>query len=484
MGCERPATLSGWTFARESIKPFEKHLRAHGMSDVIIIGAGPAGITAALEAATAGAAVTLVSADAVGGRANWASLLPSKVYLTAADHLDESDHFGELGLLGKPPRPDLVRLRERIAALAQEQSNHARTLLESHGVRIVPGRAHFVDGQRMTVTEPDGKREVVSFAKAIIASGSVPWFPPAIRPDGKRIIAPRLAGAMTHWPRHAIVIGGGVTGAEFAYLFRRMGGEVTWITDLARILPRSDPDLTEILAASFTTRGGRLVTGAPVASVHADEDSVLVTLQDGREVTGSHAFIAIGRKPDIADLACDSAGIAHSEAGIRVDGFGRTTVPHIYAVGDVAGPPYVANRGQAQARVAGRHTAGATPLPFRPETVVEAVYTRPQVAQVGLTEVVAAAETRPVSVHGASYGESLKSQLTGETEGRMKILSDPDTGQILGAGAAGDRAADILLPISVAISAGMTIDQLATIYPAYPTLGEMVGLAARAATQG
>ena len=448
------------------------------MSDLIVIGGGPTGIAAAQEAASLGAAVTLIAAEPVGGRANWHSLLPSKVYLTAADHLGEAQHNPTLGLAGAPPQPDLPVLRERIATLAAGRSHHERAELERRGVNIVQGRARFTEPHALTVTAEDGE-STLRFDRALVATGSVPVFPAGMRPDGRRILAPRLAGKMAALPDHVVVVGGGVTGAEFAYFFNRAGAHVTWVTDLYRMLPRADADLTGALEACLSARGVHLMHSAPVVAATAHDGGVTITLESDDTVEGSHAFLALGRRPDTDDLGLDTIGIDDGSGAIAIDSHGRTRADHIYAAGDVTGPPYVANRGQAQARTAVRHALVADDAPFRPDTVVEAVYTQPQLAQVGLTEAAAAAANRSVQVYRAAYDEGLKPHLSGDAEGLVKILAASDDGRVLGGGAVGDRAAEILAPVAVAIASNMTISQLAAVFPAYPSLSELVGMAAR-----
>jgi dihydrolipoamide dehydrogenase len=423
--------------------------------------------------------VTLVSAERVGGRANWHSLVPSKVYLTAADHLSESHHYPDLGLRGTLPEPDLPALRARIVQQADGWSEHHERQLKERGVTLLSGKASFIDPQHVRVDREDNPSQTLAFDRALIATGSEPVFLPQIKPDGSRILAPRLAGKLTEWPQHMVVIGGGVTGAEFAYFFNRMGCQVTWVTDLPTLLPRANRDLSDALEQVLHARGVVVQKSVPVQSVSTEGDGIVATLRDGHTRSGSHAFIAIGRRPDTAGLDLQAAGIAATARGITVDDFCRTSQSHIYAAGDVAGAPYVANRGQTQARVAARHALGVVASPFRPETVIEAVYTSPQVAQVGLSEQEASIQGRTVKVYRAPYEDALKPRLSGDPAGFVKTLTDPDDGRVLGAAAFGDRAAEVLSPMAVAIAGSITLDVLAALFPAYPTVTEIVSIAAR-----
>ena len=449
------------------------------MPTIAVIGGGPSGVVAALEAAAHGTSVTLISAEAVGGRATWSSLVPSKVCLTAADHLDDARHQEALGLIADRPRLDLARMRKRIEAACSAWSAHQVQLLLDRKVRLVRGKASFAAPDRLTLQHDGGESEVITFDRAIIAAGSVPVFLPTLKPDGKRILAPRLIATLQDWPRHMIVIGGGITGAEFAYFFRCAGCAVTWLTDQAQMLPAFDHEIATALEKSLAARGIEMVKSAPVASAAAVGDGVRIELQDGTSLEGSHAFIAIGRRADLADLGLAAAGIVHTPAGVSVDAHCRSSKGNIYAVGDAAGPPYTANCGMARARAAARHAVGAPAAPFRPHAVIETTYTLPQAAQVGLTESAAAELDRPVGVFRANYGAALKARLGETADGFVKLLAKPDDGRVLGGAAFGDRAAEVLAPVALAVAKGLSIEDLSETFGAHPTLSELVGIALR-----
>ena len=446
---------------------------------IVVIGAGPAGVAAALEAAALGGDVTLIHAEPIGGRATWHSLIPSKVYLSAADRMEEAEHQAVLGLTGATPVPSLAAMKDRITREAQAWSQRQTRQLAEAGVIVVAGKAKLTGPSQVVVEREGAGDQILSFENVIIASGSVPIFLPDIKPDGRRILAPRLAGKLAEWPEHLIMIGGGVTGAEFVYFFSRMGFRVTLVTDQPAILPRIDAELVAGLEQSLVARGVAILKSAPVAAVHADDKSVRVTLQDGRRLDGSHAFIAIGRRPDVADLGLASAGIEHNGRGVVIDAFCRTRCPSVYAAGDAAGPPYVANRALAQARVAARQALGAGSDPFRPDAVVEAIYTSPQLATVGLSEMQAAAERIDIIVRRISYVDALKPRLIGTTEGVVKIVVAAENNRILGAGAFGSHAADVLTPVALAIAKGLGLEDLAELFPAYPSVSELAFIPAR-----
>ncbi len=449
------------------------------MTTLVVIGGGPAGVASAREAAQHAANVVLVANEPIGGRATWHSLVPSKVCLALGEHLEEQRHFTACVEIGPAHRPDLDALRARIADQARGWSEHEADALSKAGVRVLRGTAAFASAARLMVRTSGDDSEDVSFDRAIIASGSVPIFSPALKPDGVRILAPRAIGKLGAWPEAMIMVGGGITGAEYASFFRSVGAEVTWVTDREELLERSDLEAAAALEASFAGRGIRMLKRAPVAAARVDAERVLVQLKDGRTLEGSHAFIAIGRRPDLAELGLAAAGIAHTALGITIDAHCQTSVAGIYAVGDVTGPPFVANRGLAQARVAARHALGAATVPLRAETVIEATYTRPQLAEVGLSERTLQAQGRAYRLFRAEYAAALKPRLAGHAEGFLKITTDADDRRILGACAFGDRAADVLAPIAVAIAGGLGVEELAALFAAHPTVSELPGIALR-----
>ncbi|MFN2198661.1 MAG: dihydrolipoyl dehydrogenase family protein [Anaerolineales bacterium] len=449
------------------------------MKNLVVIGAGPAGAAAALEASQHGLNVTLISAEKIGGRATWHSLLPSKIYLKLADFYGDIRQYAAEGLFGETVIPDLDQIKKVIKQQSSAWSQTLQSELEAAGVHTMIGKAAFRDESSITIAAQLEAEEVVLFDRAIIATGSIPVFLPRIKPDGQHILAPRFAGSLPKWPEHVIVIGGGVTGSEFTYLFSRMGAEVTWITDLDHVLPRVDKDITLRLEEIIKDMGVNIIKNMAVTGVISDMGGVVVTLAGGQAISASHAFIAIGRKPDLEQLDLDKAGVLYNAQGIQVDRFCQTNRAGIYAVGDAAGGPFIANRGMAQARIAACSAAGVDVLPFDPHTIVEAIYTDPQIAQVGLTEYQANADSIPYAVYTAEYRNILKNYLPGSQPGYLKLLCHPDNGKILGAAAIGEQAADLMSFTAVAMKGNLTREDLAGVFPATPTYSEAVPSAFR-----
>ncbi|MCB0209150.1 MAG: NAD(P)/FAD-dependent oxidoreductase [Anaerolineae bacterium] len=448
---------------------------------IAVIGSGPAGIMAAQAAADAGATVTLIGAEPPGGRAGWHSLLPSKVILTAADSLELARHFRKLGLSQGDQAPDSAALVQRIRTLSQTWSDRHTSDLAQHGVQFLNGQATFQNDRLLQVTPAEGSPVDLEADAFIIASGSVPIFPPRLKPDGERIIAPRFIGKLAYLPKGIIVIGGGVTGTEFAYAFNGLGVEVTWLVDQFGVLPPFEREVVDVFVEELVARNVVCHAGVAAAAAMADDNGVTVTLQDGQTFTAAMAFIAIGRRPDVTGLNLAAAGLTEDpRRGITVDGYGRSAVAHIYAAGDVSGMPMTANKAMAQGWIAGRHAAGAAVEPYRSETIVEAVYTKPQIAQVGLSETQACDTGRSVIVRRLDYGANMKAMLMGETTGFVKLVVDADDGTVLGAGAVGDHATDTLAAVALGIGLKAKLADIASLFAAHPGLSELAFAAARA----
>lgn len=437
--------------------------------NVIIVGGGPAGIEAAKTVALAGGKATLISNGPIGGRAGWHSLLPSKVWLSTADALGMIQGASSLGLTTKSAEPDIGKVLSRIQTLTESWSQAQAEGLRQLGVVLISGSASFKDESTIVVQDKDGKTKKLAADAVIVASGSVPIFPANMKPDGKRIIAPRFAKALQALPKSIIVVGGGVTGCEFVYLFNRVGIQVTWIVDEYGVLPTYHDEVGHALAEALAEQGIQVVAGQTASQIDVQSDGVRVILANGMTFNAEMAFLAIGRKPDVADLNLAAAGVAEMD----VDCYGRIPNTPIYLAGDVTGAPMVANRAMAQARVAGLHAVmGEGIRPFQPQSIIAATYTEPQAAQVGDV-------SEQYGVVRVPYTAVLKANLTPEANGFLCLTYSKDNHTVKGAFAFGSHAADLLSPVAVAIQQEATLADLAMIFPAHPTLSELVFVAAR-----
>jgi pyruvate/2-oxoglutarate dehydrogenase complex dihydrolipoamide dehydrogenase (E3) component len=450
---------------------------------IVVIGGGPAGIEAAAAAARAGAQVTLVSDGPPGGRAGWDSLIPSKVWIATADLLGELPTVDAHGVAGlAEPSLDAATVLARIRHVAQTWSAQEGRRLADLGVKVLTGVAAFVDPTSLSVQTAEGQAPLMLTADAvIIASGSVPRFPPLMRPDGKQVLAPRFMSSLEHLPPDMLVIGGGVTGSEFVSLFSRLGVRVTWLVGPSGILPSFIHAAGQSLADALERHGVTICCGARTERIECGSDGVVAVTTDGAEYRAALAFLAIGRTPDLARLKLAAAGLSSDADGtLTVDGHGCTAVPHIYAVGDVAGEPMLANRAMAQAWIAGRHASGEPVAPYRPESVIQAVYSAPEVAQVG--QIVGPPEA--IKTLRVPFAVGLKAHLMDVTADWIELAYAPASRRICGGVAVGSHAADVLAPVALAIQLEATLEQVAAVFAAHPAFSELAFIAARHAGVG
>lgn len=455
---------------------------------IVVIGGGPAGIAASIEAARAGAGVTLVCDAPVGGRATHASLLPSKMWLHAAE-------LRALRAGGKPvgraSDAEMADLAKDIDQLAQRESERYSAHLESAGVNVVRGLARFVSSHEVSVAREGKDEKRIEFDKAVIATGSGPFFPPGFFgeatdfPDGRFIWAPRFLRSITSLPRTLIVVGGGSSGAEAVHAFNRLGVEVTWIVDDLGILPSFDRDLSDVLGGVLVERGVKLVQGKAALNVikkRDGDDAVHVELDGGRTYAAERAFVAIGRTTDLARLELDKVGL-EVEHVIPVDGRMQTRVPHIYAAGDVTGAPISASRANAEGWTAGRAATGVEVPVLDRNALIHACFTDPEIAKVGKLPAEAVRMGLATRVATLALGDTLRGTMEGigldrHRPGSLRIALTEDD-RIVGASCIGPRAAELLTPIALAMRAGVGGKTLASTFFATPTMGEAIGAALR-----
>lgn len=435
--------------------------------DVIVVGSGPAGFEVARRVAAAGRQTAVVTETPPGGRATVGSLLPSKGWLHHAHHHGGSDDAATRTAAG--------RIREIVSI----RVSWTRSALEELDVTIIQGSARLTGPTAVAVTEPEtdasaGTTRTITGAAIVFANGSEPIFFPNVKPDGKRIIAPRHTQHLTERPKSLVMVGGGVTGVEYGSVFARMGTKVRMLS-YDPLLPRSDREYVARLQRHLEELGMTIETGVAVEAVKNHGDHVTVTRRVGSTVEADYAFVATGRAGDLTFLAEGSPGLATTADGrfLEVDALGRTNVSTIFACGDVTGPPLTANKAVLQARRVAAAIIGAeTGLNAFPENVViEAVYTEPQLAQIG--PVLELAEDDRGEITRKSYGSSMLGQVHGTADGEIKIYTDRD-GRIRGAAAIGELASELLAPVQVAMQHGVPLQDLEAVPFAYPSVSEVV----------
>lgn len=440
--------------------------------EVVVIGGGPAGLEAARAAASVGASVTLVCDGKIGGRAGWHSLLPSKAWLNAAYAYQEVLDASKFGIKGLgQPQFDAPCLLKQITSVAEAWNGSQEDSLRDLDVKFVKGVASFVSGHEILVKEPSqGVSARLVGDVFILATGSIPKFPAGLKPDGKRVIAPRFVSHLSEIPSSVIVIGAGATGVEFVSLFVNLGAEVTWIIDEYGVLPAFDDEAGQSLRAFMKHRGVRVVEPAIAERIDSAGDIPRVRVSSGESFGAEMVFVAVGRTPDLERLNLDAAGLRpHGNNSLGTDSYGRTEIKWIYLIGDAAGSPMIANRAMAQGWVARIHAAGGNVKPVLPEAVVHAVYSSPEVAQVG--------NLRSRNRVTVQYEGQLKSRFS-DHQGLLKLAFDVDR-RITGAVAIGPHAADTLAIVALAIQTDAAVDDLAAVFGAHPTFSELPSIAAR-----
>lgn len=447
---------------------------------IVVIGGGPAGVTAAVEAARSGAGVTLVTESAVGGRATHASFVPSKVLL----HFAEARRARGEKALATPA--DLAAIHSETDTITKKRSDAMGTALGDAGVRLAEGVARFTSAGAIEV----GTR-TLAFDKAIVASGSEPRFPAgffgvAEKPDGHHVFAPRHVRSMLDLPKSIVVVGGGATGAEHAHAFRSLGVEVTWVLDELGILPRFDRELADSLGDVLMERGVKIVHGKRVLTVVYDpKQGALAALDGGRTYSAERAFVAVGRRADTGRLGLCEIGITvRSDGTVPVDGFGRTSVESIYAVGDATEGAQSSARAEATGWTAARHATAQKVGEIVPAAFVDAVYTTPELARVGLSPRESVSRGGDFDLRTHDFQGSLRATFDGvgtdpHARGVIRIVSEPDGGKLLGATAIGPHAAEVLAPIAVAIRLGASARDLAHVFLPAPSYGEIATKALR-----
>ncbi len=445
------------------------------MTRIAIVGGGPAGYEAALVAVQLGAEVTLVDRDGVGGMCVLADCVPSKTLIATSEAMTSLSHADLVGVhaVGSVT-VQVAEVHARVKALALAQSSDITARLVREGVRIEYGQARLLGGGKLETGS-----QVLATDVLLIATGAHPRVIPGAEPDGERILDWRQLYDLPALPEHLVVVGSGVTGAEFASAYLAMGCQVTLISSRDRVLPTEDPDAAEQLQQVFVRRGMRVLRGR-AASVTRAGDGVLVSLTDSSTVAASHCLMTVGSVPNTGDLGLDQAGVEVDVGGfVKVDRVSRTTAPGIYAAGDCTGVLMLASVAAMQGRIAMWHALGEAVSPLRLGTVAANVFTDPEVASVGVSQQQVDAGSVLAQSVRLPLATNARAKMQGLTDGFVKLFCRPGSGTILGGVVVAPRASELILPVSMAVQHGLTVDQLAHTFSIYPSLGGSITEAAR-----
>ncbi|MFN0242186.1 MAG: Si-specific NAD(P)(+) transhydrogenase [Planctomycetota bacterium] len=449
--------------------------------DVLVIGAGPAGQKAAVQGAKAGQRVLIVERDkAVGGECVHRGTIPSKTLRESAIYLAGLKQRAS-GLVrdNLSSETKVKSLMKRQGEVLASYERYLTRQLERNGIELWHGRARFVSPNEIEVTAVDGTKRRAQAQIVLIATGSRPRKPADIPVDHEHILDSDSILSLIYLPASLVVFGAGVIAAEFATIFQALGVAVTMVDKGERPLSFLDAEITNLFVAQFEKAGGRFLARQKPVKVEADGLGKVVTELDGGEtICTEKALVALGRIASLAGINLEAAGLALNERGfLSVDAHCRTAVPHIYAAGDVIGPPALATASMEQGRRAIRHALGL-PLGTALETIPVGIYTVPEMASVGLSEAEATQRFGGAVVGRAHFAELARGQINGDTEGLLKLVADPRGQKLLGAQIIGEGAAELIHLAQMALIGGLGIDAFVDNNFNFPTLAEGYRVAA------
>jgi dihydrolipoamide dehydrogenase len=454
---------------------------------VVIVGGGPGGYEAALVGAQLGADVTLVERDGLGGSAVLTDCVPSKTLIATAEAMTTVVESDELGVRfssaddATPVSVDLRAVNARVKRLASTQSHDIADRLAADGVKVVRGAARLdgPDAVVVAVAEESGETRLPADV-VLLATGARPRTLDTAPPDGERILTWEQVYDLDHLPDRLIVIGSGVTGAEFASAYNALGGDVVLVSSRDRVLPGEDTQAAEVLEEVLKRRGMTVLSRSRAAGVVRGDDGVTVTLVDGRTVDGSHCLVAVGSIANTAGLGLEAAGVDVDESGfIAVDRVSRTTARGVYAAGDCTGVLMLASVAAMQGRIAMWHALGDAVAPLNVKSVASNVFTAPEIATVGWSQhAVDAGEIDALSVMLPLAGNA-RAKMQGVHDGFVKLFCRPATGIVVGGVVVAPRASELIHAVSLAVKSQLTVDDLAHAFTVYPSMSGSVAEAAR-----
>ena len=443
--------------------------------DVAILGAGPSGYVAALQAAQLGARVALVEKDRVGGTCLNVGCIPTKALTTSTELLLKTRRAHEFGVSIPSAVPDLPSLMAYKQAAVDGLVGGVEQLLKKRRVTLVRGEGRLVRPDTLRVTDTAGNAVEVSARHVILAPGSVPARPPIPGLDLPGVMTSTEALDIADVPEHIVIIGGGVIGLEFACIYEALGSQVTVLEMMPTLLPgATEEPLAKRLALILRRRGMAIHTGATVRAIEPAERGLRVIFAGARgedAVEGARVLVAVGRWPNTDDLGLAGLGVKMNGRAVAVDEHLRTNLPNVWAIGDAAGGMMLAHKAMVDGRIVAENvTGGKRAVDYR--SVPSVIFTRPEVASVGLTEAEAHAQGADVKVTKFPFSANPRAQILGETEGQVKLVCEAGSGRVLGVHLMGPHTTDLIAEGALAVQVGATADDLAWTTHAHPTLPE------------
>jgi dihydrolipoamide dehydrogenase len=490
-------------------------------ADVAILGGGPGGYEAALVAAQLGARVTVVEADGLGGACVLTDCVPSKTLIATSETMGILHGAADMGIRiegyesrmrprqealvpsspsrsgpgsagpapagpapAGPPAPDAApgsvavdapRLYRRVKALARAQSADVAARLAAEGVEVIAARGKLTGPHNVLA----GDREITA-GVVLLATGGLPRQLPGAEPDGERILNWRHLYDLAELPSELIIVGSGVTGAEFASAYQALGSQVTLISSRDRVLPHEDPDAAVVVEDVFRRRGMTVLSRSRAVGVKRQGSGVAVTLTDGRTVRGSHCLLTVGLVPATTGVGLDQAGVAVDQGGfVQVDRVSRTSAPGVYAAGDCTGVMMLASVAAMQGRIAMWHALGEAVQPLRLDHVAATIFTEPEIATVGVSQAAVDSGQAEATSVKLALATNARAKMQGFRDGFVKLFARPRSGTVIGGVVVAPRASELILAVSLAVEQMLTVDQMAHTFAVYPSLSGSLTEAAR-----
>ncbi len=453
--------------------------------DVIIIGSGPGGYVTAIRSAQLGFKTAIIEKSHLGGIClNW-GCIPTKALLRSAEIYHYMQHAKDYGLSAEKIAYDPKAVVQRSRGVSKRLADGVGFLMKKNKVQVIWGRANIDAPGKITVTKSDVEAPKGALGEGtyqakhiIVATGARPRVLPGLEPDKKLVWTYFEAMVPDKMPKSLLVVGSGAIGIEFASFFRTMGSEVTVVEVLPQILPVEDAEIAGIARKQLEKQGLKIMTGAKVTKLDKKSDSVVATIDDGKGKTETAEFerviSAVGVVGNIENLGLEKLGVKTERGCIVIDGYGKTNVPGLYAIGDVAGPPMLAHKAEHEGVVCIEAIKGLHPHPMDKNLIPGCTYCHPQVASVGLTEAKAKEQGRDIRVGRFPFVGNGKAIALGEDQGLVKVIFDKKTGQLIGAHMVGAEVTELIQGYVVAMNLETTEEELMhTVFP-HPTLSEMM----------
>lgn len=448
---------------------------------LVVIGGGPAGHAAASLAARKGVQVTVIEREILGGAAHLWDCVPSKTMIATGSAMSFTEGLSGMGLENRDAEIDVDALTNRIEGIKNRLSRDVETLLTSQGVKILRGTATLVDRTHVRVSLLDGTQEVIEADDILISTGSRPRIPNFVQPDGERILTTRDCYPPRIFPESVTIVGSGVTGVEFAHMFESFGSKVTLVVSRQQVLPGKDPEVAAVLEDTFLARGVRLFKGARAIAVEHTPEGVRVVCDDGRVSETTHVVLAIGSVPNTEGLGLEELGVKTDGGYIVINRHCQSSVENIYAAGDVSGKLPLSSVAAMQGRKVAEQVVGGPKGPHRHldyDKAASAIFTEPEIADVGLAEADAFALGRKIRVTKVPFSSTAKALINNDSRGFVKIISDPATGEVLGGSIVGRHAAELISVIALAVTANLKVTDIEESLLVHPALAEALSEAA------